>query len=166
MIVVGSRSHANPALAGHLEKLGRHELVSMGSSLKFCLVAEGKADLYPRLGLTSEWDTAAAQCIVEQAGGRVLELDGRPLSYNQKEDILNPWFIVVGAAGTIVGCSACRRLTEAMATLSGGICCLPAPLTRSSHHPACSPGKDAPVTSTTKVRTSALATSMPKSALT
>jgi 3'(2'), 5'-bisphosphate nucleotidase len=70
----------------------------MGSSLKFCVIAEGGADVYPRLGLTSEWDTAAAQAVVEQAGGSVVELDGKPLSYNAKEDILNPWFFVIGAS--------------------------------------------------------------------
>ncbi len=67
-----------------------------GSSLKFCLIAEGSADVYPRLGPTSEWDTAAAQAVVEQAGGTVLELDGKPLSYNSKPDILNPQFLVAG----------------------------------------------------------------------
>jgi 3'(2'), 5'-bisphosphate nucleotidase len=72
-------------------------MVPMGSSLKFCVIAEGSADVYPRLGPTSEWDTAAAQAVVEQAGGAVLELDGKPLSYNKKEDILNPHFVVVGA---------------------------------------------------------------------
>ncbi|MGY8795848.1 MAG: inositol monophosphatase family protein, partial [Woeseiales bacterium] len=66
--------------------------------LKFCVVAEGKADIYPRLGLTSEWDTAAAQAVVEQAGGAVVELDGQPLTYNAKEDILNPHFLVRGPA--------------------------------------------------------------------
>ena len=73
-------------------------MVPMGSSLKFCVVAEGDADIYPRLGLTSEWDTAAAQAVVEQAGGKVLQWDGMPLLYNDKEDILNPFFIVIGAA--------------------------------------------------------------------
>ena len=81
-IVVGSRSHISPDVQTYLNKLGTHEMTPMGSSLKFCLVAEGKADLYPRLGLTSEWDTAAAQCIVEQAGGRVVTLDDQPLKYN------------------------------------------------------------------------------------
>jgi 3'(2'), 5'-bisphosphate nucleotidase len=95
-IVVGSRSHANPKLEAALKPIGEHQMVSMGSSLKFCLVAEGAADLYPRLGPTSEWDTAAAQAVVEAAGGRVLELDGAPLSCNQKDSYLNPWFIVVG----------------------------------------------------------------------
>ena len=95
IIVVGSRSHANPALAGHLEKLGAHELVSMGSSLKFCLVAEGKADFYPRLGPTSEWDTGAAHAVVLAAGGRIVTRDGEPLRYNLKESFLNPEFLVI-----------------------------------------------------------------------
>jgi len=94
--VVGSRSHMSDEVKEYLERLGQHELVSMGSSLKFCLVAEGKADLYPRLGLTSEWDTAAAQCIVEQAGGQVVTMDGKPLMYNTKDSLLNPYFMVYG----------------------------------------------------------------------
>ena len=96
--VVGSRSHRGASLDAYLDKLGDYDLVPMGSSLKFCVVAEGTADVYPRLGPTSEWDTAAAQAVVEQAGGSVVKLDGKPLSYNAKEDILNPWFIVIGAA--------------------------------------------------------------------
>ena len=94
--VVGSRSHRGSSLDTFLDKLGEHDMVPMGSSLKFCIVAEGNADVYPRLGPTSEWDTAAAQAVVEQAGGQVLELDGKPLFYNKKEDILNPWFVVTG----------------------------------------------------------------------
>jgi len=95
-VVVGSRSHANPAVEACLASIGAHDMISMGSSLKFCLVAEGSADLYPRLGPTSEWDTAAAQAVVEAAGGAVLTFDGEALSYNRKEDILNPWFLVLG----------------------------------------------------------------------
>jgi len=94
--VVGSRSHRGASLDGFLAKLGQYEMHSMGSSLKFCLVAEGAADIYPRLGPTSEWDTAAAQAVVEQAGGSVLTLDGKSLSYNSKSEILNPHFLVVG----------------------------------------------------------------------
>lgn len=94
--VVGSRSHRGASLDAYLERLGETDMVPMGSSLKFCVVAEGNADVYPRLGPTSEWDTAAAQAVVEQAGGRVLQLDGKPLSYNEKADILNPHFIVIG----------------------------------------------------------------------
>ena len=95
-VVVGSRSHMSDDVKNYLQDLGTHELTSMGSSLKFCLVAEGKADLYPRLGLTSEWDTAAAQCIVEQAGGHVVTLDNQALRYNTKESLLNPFFMVYG----------------------------------------------------------------------
>jgi 3'(2'), 5'-bisphosphate nucleotidase len=73
-------------------------MVPMGSSLKFCVVAEGGADLYPRLGPTSEWDTAAAQAVVEQAGGSVVTLDGKSMAYNAKADILNPYFFVIGAS--------------------------------------------------------------------
>ena len=94
--VVGSRSHRGDSLNAFLEQLHDFELLPVGSSLKFCLVAEGSADIYPRLGPTSEWDTAAAQAVVEQAGGQVLRLDGSPLMYNEKEEMLNPWFIVVG----------------------------------------------------------------------
>jgi len=96
--VVGSRSHRGASLDAYLAQIGEHEMVPMGSSLKFCVVAEGNADIYPRLGLTSEWDTAAAQAVVEKAGGRVLAWDGNPLLYNDKSDILNPFFIVIGAA--------------------------------------------------------------------
>ena len=96
VIIVGSRSHANPDLAGQLNKLGPHELISMGSSLKFCRVAEGLADFYPRLGPTSEWDTAAAQAVVEAAGGQVVKIDGSPLTYNTRETYLNPFFFVFG----------------------------------------------------------------------
>ena len=94
--VVGSRSHGGASLDGYLERLGRHELLAMGSSLKFCLVAEGAADVYPRLGPTSEWDTAAAQAVVEAAGGGVVDIGGRPLRYNSRADVLNPWFLVYG----------------------------------------------------------------------
>jgi len=96
VMVVGSRSHRGDSLVRFLEKLGAHEMVGMGSSLKLCLVAEGAADVYPRLGPTSEWDTAAAQCVVEQAGGYVTDTDMRPLRYNTKDSLLNPFFLVFG----------------------------------------------------------------------
>ena len=97
-VVVGSRSHATDELKDYIDELKTvHpdlEFISAGSSLKLCLVAEGKADEYPRLGPTMEWDTAAGQAIAECAGAKVLEFDGRePLQYN-KENLLNPWFIV------------------------------------------------------------------------
>jgi 3'(2'), 5'-bisphosphate nucleotidase len=94
--VAGSRSHAGDSLQRLLTRLGEHELLSMGSSLKLCLVAEGAADIYPRLGPTSEWDTAAAQAVVEAAGGRVTTLDLEPLRYNTKASLLNPHFLVFG----------------------------------------------------------------------
>jgi 3'(2'), 5'-bisphosphate nucleotidase len=94
--VVGSRSHPSRALAAYLERLGPHELRSMGSSLKICLVADGQADVYPRFGPTSEWDTAAAHAILESAGGNVIDLDGRELRYNTKDSLLNPHFLAVG----------------------------------------------------------------------
>ena len=94
--VAGSRSHARPGQVEMLARLGDIETIAMGSSLKFCLIAEGKADLYLRLGPTSEWDTAAAHCILAEAGGAVLDLDGNPLRYNQKESLINPSFIAVG----------------------------------------------------------------------
>ena len=95
-LVAGSRSHRGASLNEFLEKLGEHDIVSMGSSLKSCLVAEGAVDIYPRLGPTSEWDTAAAQCIVENAGGLILDLSMQPLRYNTKDDLLNPHFLVIG----------------------------------------------------------------------
>ncbi len=96
MRVAGSRSHAGDSLKQFLARLPEHSMVSMGSSLKLCLVAEGKADVYPRLGPTSEWDTAAAQAVVEAAGGKVTDTDMHPLRYNQKESLLNPHFLVFG----------------------------------------------------------------------
>ena len=93
--VVGSRSHRGSSLDAYLDRLGDHEMVPMGSSLKICLVAAGDADVYPRLGPTCEWDTAAAQAVVEAAGGKVVNAgDGRPLRYNTKAEYLNPHFIV------------------------------------------------------------------------
>ena len=94
--VAGSRSHRGDSLDAVLARIGEHTMVSMGSSLKFCLVAEGEADFYPRLGPTSEWDTAAAQAVVEAAGGAVLDLAGRPLRYNTGPGTLNPHFIARG----------------------------------------------------------------------
>jgi 3'(2'), 5'-bisphosphate nucleotidase len=96
VLVAGSRSHRGASLNEFLEKIGDHEIISMGSSLKSCLVAEGSVDIYPRLGPTSEWDTAAAQCIVENAGGELLDLSMKPLLYNTKDSLLNPHFLVIG----------------------------------------------------------------------
>lgn len=95
LCIVASKDHAGPQVAAMLEKLPGAELTSMGSSLKFCLVAEGVADLYPRFVPTMEWDTGAAQCVVEAAGGSVMTLDGGRLIY-QKEVLRNPSVITVG----------------------------------------------------------------------
>jgi len=94
--VAGSRSHADQRSEAVLARIGDCVHRPMGSALKFGLVAEGAADLYLRLGPTSEWDTAAGQCIVECAGGEVLDLCGAPLRYNQRDSVLNPDFIVLG----------------------------------------------------------------------
>lgn len=94
--VAGSRSHAGDSLKRYLHNLGGHEIISMGSSLKSCLVAEGKADIYPRLGPTSEWDTGAAQAVVEAAGGRITDSNMQSLQYNSKDSLLNPDFFVFG----------------------------------------------------------------------
>ncbi|HEY6641460.1 3'(2'),5'-bisphosphate nucleotidase CysQ [Povalibacter sp.] len=95
--VVGSRSHASVGpLEAYLDKLGAHTLLSVGSSLKFCFVAEGSADFYPRFGPTSEWDTAAAHAVVDAAGGAVVDLQGQPLRYNTRDSLLNPHFLVFG----------------------------------------------------------------------
>jgi 3'(2'), 5'-bisphosphate nucleotidase len=96
--VVGSRSHPSEETIAWLEQQGKpYELVPMGSSLKICLVAQGDADVYPRLGPTSEWDTGAAHAVLNAAGGIVTEVDGSPLKYNQKESFLNPYFIAKSA---------------------------------------------------------------------
>ena len=100
--VVASRSHGADAVDALLTKigaaLGEVTLKNMGSSLKLCLVAEGAADIYPRLALTSEWDTAAAQAVVEAAGGLVLTDKLNVMRYNTKDNILNPFFYVIGDA--------------------------------------------------------------------
>ncbi|MEO6927396.1 MAG: 3'(2'),5'-bisphosphate nucleotidase CysQ [Rhodanobacter sp.] len=96
-VVAGSRSHGG-AQGGLLDQLigSDYEMLPMGSSLKFCLIARGDADVYLRQGLTSEWDTAAAQCVLDEAGGAVLDLQGQPFRYNRGESLLNPEFIAVG----------------------------------------------------------------------
>lgn len=100
--VVASRRHGAGVLERWLEaartRFSGLELLNMGSSLKICLVAEGRADVYPRLAPTSEWDTAAAQAVLEAAGGALLDESGEPYRYNRKADILNPPFLAVGDA--------------------------------------------------------------------
>lgn len=91
-----SRSHKGDKTSQLLDKIGKHKLLISGSAIKACWVAEGKADLYPRLWPTSEWDTGAAQCIVEEAGGLLTTLDLKPMRYNTKNDLTNPYFLVFG----------------------------------------------------------------------
>lgn len=95
LIIMASKSHGSDMLESFKKNVGDAEFTSMGSSLKLCLVAEGKAHLYPRLGPTMEWDTAAAQCVVESAGGTVTDLSKQTLKYN-KPNLLNPFFMVSG----------------------------------------------------------------------
>ncbi|WP_335943711.1 3'(2'),5'-bisphosphate nucleotidase CysQ [Pseudomonas sp. G166] len=99
--VVASRRHTSPEqerlLGGLSESLGELQLTSIGSSLKFCLVAEGAADCYPRLAPTSQWDTAAAQGVLEGAGGEVLDLNGEPFCYPARESLLNTSFLALPA---------------------------------------------------------------------
>lgn len=98
--VVASKSHLNEETRTFIDGLGEHELVQAGSSLKLCRVAEGSADIYPRLAPTCEWDTAAAHAVVEGAGGLVLDTQGNSLRYG-KDEVLNPSFIVTRDAGLI-----------------------------------------------------------------
>lgn len=97
--VVASRRHSSPAqerlLDGLRQRFGELELASVGSSLKLCLLAEGAADCYPRLAPTSQWDTAAAQGVLEGAGGEVLAISGAPLTYEARESYLNPSFLAL-----------------------------------------------------------------------
>jgi 3'(2'), 5'-bisphosphate nucleotidase len=94
--VVGSRSHGSRETESYLERVGSYVQNGVGSSLKFCLVAEGSADLYPRFGPTSEWDTAAGQAVLEAAGGHVRRLDGHRLRYNCRETLINGDFLAFG----------------------------------------------------------------------
>ncbi|HVW92084.1 MAG TPA: 3'(2'),5'-bisphosphate nucleotidase CysQ, partial [Devosia sp.] len=109
MRIVASRSHGHDALAELCVTMGVSEDVSVGSSLKFCLVAEGKAQLYPRFTPTCEWDTAAGQAVLEAAGGVVLTLDGEPMRYGRGDpNFLNPFFIA--AASRELGESAAAEM--------------------------------------------------------
>lgn len=93
-LVVVSRSHIDDELKDYLQQLGEHQTVSVGSSLKFCLVAEGKAQLYPRFGPTNIWDTAAGHAVAVAAGAQIHDWQGRPLLYTPCESFLNPGFRV------------------------------------------------------------------------
>ena len=99
--VVGSRSHTSAETANYLQRFPPHVLTGVGSSLKFCLLAEGKAELYPRFGPTSEWDTAAGQAVLEAAGGQVTRLDRHRLRYNCRESVINGDFIAFSHASVL-----------------------------------------------------------------
>lgn len=97
-LALGSRSFHDKAVALFLERLGEHQLTAVGSAIKTCMVAAGEAHIYPRLGLTSEWDTAASQIVAEEAGALVINAEtGERLKYNTKDSLLNPWFIAACA---------------------------------------------------------------------
>ena len=96
LVAVGSRSWMDERTATFLKKLPQHQYIGMGSSLKPCLIAEGKADIYARFGPTCEWDTAAAHCVLAEAGGDIVDVAGQPLRYNQSESVINPSFVAVG----------------------------------------------------------------------
>jgi 3'(2'), 5'-bisphosphate nucleotidase len=95
-VVAVSRSHVNPSTQVLLDAIGEHGTLSAGSALKFIRIAQGQVDLYPRLGPTSEWDTAAGHCLLDETGGAIYDVEGRPLRYNQRESLLNPHFLAVG----------------------------------------------------------------------
>jgi 3'(2'), 5'-bisphosphate nucleotidase len=101
--VVGSRSHTSPQLAAYLANLPPYEFLGVGSALKFCLLAEGNADLYARFGPTSEWDTAAGQALLEAAGGHVTRMDGHRLRYNCRESLINGDFVAFTDPGVLPG---------------------------------------------------------------
>tara|TARA_B100001758_G_C18415598_1_gene619307 strand:- start:4283 stop:5089 length:807 start_codon:yes stop_codon:yes gene_type:complete len=95
--VVTSRSHSSDEVLSFIRKIKHASTISIGSSLKFCLIASGKADIYPRFGPTSEWDTAAGEAILKFAGGETLTMNNTPISYNQKESTINPSFIAASS---------------------------------------------------------------------
>lgn len=97
--IAASRSHSDPRSEALIARIGAVEPMALGSSLKFCRLAEGGMDVYPRFGPTSEWDTAAGQCILAAAGGCVIDPQGRPLRYNQRDTVLNGDFLALGDAG-------------------------------------------------------------------
>jgi 3'(2'), 5'-bisphosphate nucleotidase len=103
--IVGSRSQRSPQLATYLAHAAPYEFVGVGSALKFCLLAEGNADLYPRFGPTCEWDTAAGQALLEAAGGQVTRMDGHRLRYNCRESLINGDFVACSDPGVLANLS-------------------------------------------------------------
>jgi len=115
LTAVASRSHSNPETEEFLAGFPIAARISAGSSLKFCLIAAGEADLYPRLGRTMEWDTAAGHAVLAAAGGRVTLMDGAPLRYGKREqdadvDFANPWFVGWRKEAGVEPHRICRRL--------------------------------------------------------
>lgn len=100
-VAIGWAAQFSESLEQYLENLGEHSELRMGGALKSCLVAEGRADIYPCFGPTGEWDSGAAQCIVEEAGGRVTDLQLRTLRYNTRETLLNPDFFAFGVSDRV-----------------------------------------------------------------
>ena len=108
--IIGSRSHGADRMNAWLETVTMdYRFTAAGSSLKFCRIAEGEADVYPRLGPTSQWDTAAAQCVLECAGGCVLDLDGKPLRYGFDRATINPEFVALGDRSLYATCCSGLR---------------------------------------------------------
>ena len=97
-VIAVSISHTGATTEKFLGEIGKHSLIRRGSLLKCCLIAEGKADFYPRFGKTGEWDTAAGQCILEEAGGTLTDFSGAPLRYNTRQSLINPPFVACGPA--------------------------------------------------------------------
>ncbi len=100
-VIIASRSHRDKRLDKLLSAIGEHEEISMGSSLKLCLIAEGKAQIYPRLAPTYLWDTAAADAVLRAAGGRITDTSGRELTYNPAETLKNPFFVATAGNDTL-----------------------------------------------------------------
>lgn len=96
IIIAGSRACHSESFKELLNNFNERHVLTLGSSLKSCYISEGRADLYARLGPTGEWDTAAAQCILEEAGGRMTDLELKPLRYNRKDSLINPPFLAFG----------------------------------------------------------------------
>ncbi len=112
MRILVSRSHKNEATEDLLKKLKNYKVIRAGSSLKFCLIASGKADCYPRLGPTSEWDTAAGDAVLRHAGGQIVDLNNIDLQYNSKEGFLNNWFIATSNSEVSLKLIQCIKETS------------------------------------------------------
>lgn len=102
--IVGSRSHGDEKLTQWLKRFADYEILPMGSSLKLCLVAEGVADIYPRLGPTSLWDTAAGHIVLKEAGGYLVQFNGEELNYANTSQLLNPFFLAIGCSSLLTLC--------------------------------------------------------------